>query len=71
MMENCNYDRPEMMVFNLARKGLLGDIVHAECGYLHDLRAIKFEDRDEGLWVGVKGTAMSCMAACSGVRPPL
>ncbi len=50
MMENCNYDRPEMMVFNLARQGLLGEILHAECGYLHDLRAIKFEDKDEGLW---------------------
>ena len=50
MMENCNYDRPEMMVFNMARQGLLGDILHAECGYLHDLRAIKFEDRNEGLW---------------------
>jgi predicted dehydrogenase len=50
MMENCNYDRPEMMVFNMARQGLLGEILHAECGYLHDLRAIKFEDRDEGLW---------------------
>lgn len=50
MMENCNYDRPEMMVFNMARQGLFGEILHAECGYLHDLRAIKFEDRDEGLW---------------------
>jgi hypothetical protein len=50
MMENCNYDRPEMMVFNLARRGLFGEILHAECGYLHDLRAIKFEDRNEGLW---------------------
>ena len=26
MMENCNYDRPEMMVFHMARLGLLGDI---------------------------------------------
>ncbi|MDH3270741.1 MAG: Gfo/Idh/MocA family oxidoreductase [Gemmatimonadota bacterium] len=50
MMENCNYDRPEMMVFNMARQGLFGEILHAECGYLHDLRAIKFEDRNEGLW---------------------
>ena len=50
MMENCNYDRPELMVFNMARQGLFGEIVHAECGYLHDLRAIKFEDRNEGLW---------------------
>ena len=50
MMENCNYDRPEMLVFHMARLGLLGEILHAECGYLHDLRAIKFEDADEGLW---------------------
>lgn len=50
MMENCNYDRPEMMVFRMARQGLFGEIVHAEGGYLHDLRAIKFEDQNEGLW---------------------
>jgi hypothetical protein len=50
MMENCNYDRPEMMVFHIVRQGLPGEILHAEGGYLHDLRAIKFEKRDEGLW---------------------
>ena len=50
MMENCNYDRPEMMAFHLARLGLLGEVLHAECGYLHDLRAIKFSERGEGLW---------------------
>ncbi len=50
MMENCNYDRPEMMVFHIARQGLLGELLHAECGYLHDLRAVKFSDANEGLW---------------------
>ncbi|MDP2957646.1 MAG: Gfo/Idh/MocA family oxidoreductase [Longimicrobiales bacterium] len=50
MMENCNYDRPEMLVFHMARLGLFGEILHAECGYLHDLREIKFEDAHEGLW---------------------
>ena len=50
MMENCNYDRPEMMVFHMARLGLFGDILHAECGYLHDLREIKFSEVGEGLW---------------------
>jgi predicted dehydrogenase len=50
MMENCNYDRPEMMVLNMVQKGVLGEVVHAEGGYLHDLREIKFEKRDEGLW---------------------
>lgn len=50
MLENCNYDRVELMALNMVRKNLLGDIVHAECGYLHDLRGIKFSDRGEGLW---------------------
>ncbi|MAG71739.1 MAG: hypothetical protein CL471_15835 [Acidobacteria bacterium] len=50
MMENVNYGRAEMMVFNMVRQGLLGEIVHGECGYLHDLRSVKFEDANEGLW---------------------
>ena len=50
MMENCNYDRPEMMVFNMIQQGLFGEVLHAECGYLHDLRGIKFEGQNEGLW---------------------
>jgi len=50
MMENCNYDRPEMMVFHMARLGHFGEILHAECGYLHDLRSIKFSGTGEGLW---------------------
>jgi predicted dehydrogenase len=50
MMENCNYDRAELMALNMIRKGLLGEVLHAECGYLHDLRSIKFSDNGEGLW---------------------
>jgi predicted dehydrogenase len=50
LMENCNYDRMEMMVYHMVRQGVLGEILHAEGGYLHDLRGIKFERRDEGLW---------------------
>ena len=50
MMENCNYDRMEMMVFNMVKKGLFGEILHAEGGYLHDLRPIKFSNEGEGLW---------------------
>ncbi len=50
MMENCNYGRSEMMVLNMVRRGALGEIVHAEAGYLHDLRAVKFSSEGEGLW---------------------
>jgi hypothetical protein len=50
MMENCCYDRLELLAFNLTRLGFLGEILHGECGYNHDLRAIKFADQGEGLW---------------------
>jgi predicted dehydrogenase len=50
IMENCCYDHSETMVLNMVRSGLLGDLVHGECAYNHDLREILFEDKDEGLW---------------------
>ena len=50
MMENCNYNRWEMMVFHMVRLGIFGEILHAEGGYLHDLREVKFADHGEGLW---------------------
>ena len=50
MMENCCYDRIELMTLNLVRKGMLGEILHAEAGYLHDLRGVKFSPEGEGLW---------------------
>jgi len=50
MMENCNYDRDEMMILNMVKKGLLGEPLHARCGYLHDLRAVKHDMNGEGVW---------------------
>lgn len=38
MLENCCYDRNEMMVLKMVRGGLFGRIVHCEGGYCHDLR---------------------------------
>ena len=50
MMENCCYDRIELMTLHLVRRGLLGEILHVEAGYLHDLREVKFSKQGEGLW---------------------
>jgi len=50
MMENCCYDRDEMTIFNIVRQGLMGEIIHGEAGYNHDLRALKFSNEGEGLW---------------------
>ena len=37
MLENCCYGRNELMVLNMVRQGLLGEIVHCSCGYEHDI----------------------------------
>lgn len=50
MMENCNYGRRELMVLNMVRQGIFGEIVHAAGGYLHDLRNYKLGDAYEGMW---------------------
>ena len=38
MLENCCYGRDEMMVLNMVKQGLFGEIVHCQGGYRHDLR---------------------------------
>lgn len=50
MMENCCYGRREMLVLNMVRQGIFGELLHAECGYLHDLRNYKVGDLYEGQW---------------------
>jgi predicted dehydrogenase len=50
MMENCCYDRTEMMILNMVRQGVFGELLHAECGYLHDLRELKLTDFYQERW---------------------
>ena len=47
-LENCNYDFFELATLNMVRKGLLGEIVHAEGAYIHDLRGHNFNE--DGYW---------------------
>jgi predicted dehydrogenase len=37
MLENVCYRRDVMAVLNMVREGLFGEMVHARCGYQHDL----------------------------------
>jgi len=37
-LENCNYGFEEMALLNMVEKGVFGELIHIECGYLHDLR---------------------------------
>ena len=50
MLENCCYGENELFVLNLARQGVFGDLTHAECAYLHDLRSLLFTYNAEGDW---------------------
>ena len=52
MMENVNYRQDELMIWNMIRKGLLGELVHAEVGYMHETRYLKIRDYGDGLWLG-------------------
>lgn len=38
---------PDVTLLNMIRKGLLGDMIHAEGGYIHDLRLVKFDPERE------------------------
>lgn len=44
MLENVCYRRDVMAVLNMVRQGLLGEIIHLQGGYQHDLREVKFND---------------------------
>ncbi|HLK65854.1 MAG TPA: Gfo/Idh/MocA family oxidoreductase [Bryobacteraceae bacterium] len=49
-LENCCYGYNELMVWNMVRAGVFGEITHGACAYNHDLRSILFSDEGEGQW---------------------
>jgi predicted dehydrogenase len=51
LMENCCYDPTEMLIMNMIREGVFGELIHGECGYLHDLRGLKLSPTFyQGMW---------------------
>jgi predicted dehydrogenase len=40
MLENCCYGETELLVLNLVRQGVLGELTHGEAGYLHEFAGI-------------------------------
>jgi predicted dehydrogenase len=49
-LENCCYGYNELLVLNMVKAGVFGEITHGACAYNHDLRSILFSDEGEGLW---------------------
>jgi predicted dehydrogenase len=50
MLENACYGYNELMVLNMVRAGLFGELTHGAAAYNHDLRAILLSNEGEGLW---------------------
>ena len=46
MLENCCYGEEEMLGLSLVKQGILGEIVHGEGAYNHDLRSWCYTDLD-------------------------
>ncbi len=52
LSENCCYWQHLLMVRRMVEEGLLGDITYAECGYVHDCRALAFDGDGKLTWRG-------------------
>lgn len=51
MLENCNYNDEELFVLNMVEQGVFGELTHAECAYIHDLRKHLLDEHYyEGQW---------------------
>ena len=59
-----------MAALNMVRKGLFGELLHATCGYEHDLRDVKFNDGKHYTYQkgGELRMGKDAFAEASGVR---
>jgi hypothetical protein len=50
-MENVCYGREELLYLNMVRQGVIGELLHGEAAYIHDLRGqMKQVERGTGSW---------------------
>jgi len=50
-MENVCYGREELLYLNMVRQGVIGELLHGEAAYIHDLREqMKEVERGTGSW---------------------
>ena len=54
ILENVCYRRDVMAVLQMVRQDLFGELIHLECGYQHDLRAVKFNNGQQPYGGGVE-----------------
>ncbi len=50
MMENVNYGREELVYLNMVRQGVIGELLHGEAAYIHELRSQMENGDSTGSW---------------------
>lgn len=51
MLENVNYGRDELLFLNMCRLGMIGEVLHGEAAYVHELRwQMEEQKRGTGSW---------------------
>jgi predicted dehydrogenase len=50
MMENVNYGREELLYLNMVREGVIGELLHGEAAYIHELRSQMNGGDSTGSW---------------------
>ena len=45
MLENCCYNGEELFLLNMVKEGAFGEVTHAECAYIHDLRQLLIDEK--------------------------
>lgn len=50
MMENVNYGPEELLYLNMVRQGVIGELLHAEASYIHELRGQMNGGNSTGSW---------------------
>ena len=50
MMENVNYGREELIYLNMCRQGVIGELLHGEAAYIHELRGQMENGDSTGSW---------------------
>ena len=49
-LENCCYGEMELLALNMCRQGLLGDLMHGEAAYIHDLSFLSSSNEGDYEW---------------------
>lgn len=50
MLENCCYGEIELLVLNMVRQGVFGELTHGEAGYLHEARGFVLQNDSATNW---------------------